>query len=161
SRPPNERHFKSTWAAYMLGRSWENENPEKATSYFQKTRELAGAGFADSLCLAGDSLGREARICLRQKNYERAIELYLQQRAEEDDFGEETSLVLTMRDLFSNETDSFTAIAENPLTRRVVTAYMIATRALQTSRANVAAPTRVTRDWLEATDAANVNDAES
>ena len=83
-RPSKERRFKSTSAAFMLGRAWEKENPEKAILYLQQVRVLAKAGFSDRLGLAAASLGWEARCWLNQTNYERALDLYLQQMATGD-----------------------------------------------------------------------------
>ena len=36
NRPLSERHYKSTWAAFMLGRSWESEDPQKARDYYKQ-----------------------------------------------------------------------------------------------------------------------------
>ena len=52
ARPAGERHWKSTWAAFMLGRHWETNQPEKALGYFQQVRELARHGFVDSIGLS-------------------------------------------------------------------------------------------------------------
>lgn len=168
SRPAEQRHFKSTWAAFMLGRSWQKESPEKAIAYYEKVRTLAKGGFADSAGLAASSLGQEARIYLNQTNYERAIELYLQQLAAGDD-GAYLSLCRTLRSLFSGGTASFPALAKNPQTRRVVTAYIVSTKALQLSVAfryssDPETPHRLVRvvnDWLDAVEAVGVNDPQT
>jgi len=78
-RPESERRYKSTWAAFMLGKSWEEDDPEKAVHYFKQVRDLAGQGYRDTLGLAAASLGLEAKVCLQQHNYQGAIELYLEQ----------------------------------------------------------------------------------
>ena len=41
SRPPSERRYKSTWASFMLGKSWQKQDPEKAITYFKQVRKLA------------------------------------------------------------------------------------------------------------------------
>jgi tetratricopeptide (TPR) repeat protein len=136
NRPPAERHYKSVWAAFMLAKSWEKENPAKAVEYYRKARELTSQGFADSLGLAASSIGWEARVYLNEKNYERATDLYIQQMA----CGVESapvSLCLTMRSLFADGgASSFSALAKNERTRQVVTAYIISTRALQEAYGN-------------------------
>ena len=60
-RPSEDRHFRSVWAAYMLGRSYGDHDPEKAIESFQRVRRLARQGFADRLGLAAASLGWEAK----------------------------------------------------------------------------------------------------
>jgi hypothetical protein len=76
-RPTAQRHYKSTWAAFMLGKPWEKEAPDKAVVYFRQVRELARQGYADTLGLAAASVGLEAQVYLNQSNYEDAIEMYL------------------------------------------------------------------------------------
>ncbi len=66
-RSAEERHYKSTWAAYMLGKSFEEEERRTAIKYFQYVRVLAQEGFADTLKLAPASLGWEARMNVREK----------------------------------------------------------------------------------------------
>src|SRR5581483_9052617 len=83
-RPAAARHYRSTWAAYMLGKSWAVEDPERAAGYFQRVRALKSDGFADRLGLAAASLGEEARIRLRQTNAIAALDLYAQQLATGD-----------------------------------------------------------------------------
>ena len=68
-RPPQERRFKSTWAAFMLGKACEEDEPDKALQYYKQVRELARHGFVDSVGLAAASLGLEARVYLQQKKY--------------------------------------------------------------------------------------------
>ena len=167
ARPPDQRHFKSTWAAYRLGRSWEDDDPARAIEYYRQTRELARTGFSDSLGLAAASYGREARVCLNQTNYERAIELYLQQWATGDESAY-MSLCYTMRAMTSGDTSSFPSLAKNSKARRVVTAYIIATDALRISAAyrydhNPETSNhlfRVVGDWLAAMNEADEHNAE-
>jgi hypothetical protein len=42
--PAAERQFKSVWAAYMLGRAQQEEEPDRAIECFQQTRSLAARG---------------------------------------------------------------------------------------------------------------------
>ena len=80
-RPEKERHYRTIWATFMLGKlALEQKNPGAAV-FFQKTRALAKEGFADALGLAADSYGWEARSELRQGHLEKAAQLYLTQLA--------------------------------------------------------------------------------
>jgi len=74
-RPETQRRYKSTWATFMLGKSWEEADPKKAVGLFRHVRDLVRQGYRDTLGLAAASLGLEAKICLQQANYEAAIEL--------------------------------------------------------------------------------------
>jgi hypothetical protein len=78
--PASERHYRSTWAAFMLGRAaLRSGDLELAARRFQQTRDLAARGFADSLHLALASLGWEARAEIARRNYDRAEILYTEQ----------------------------------------------------------------------------------
>ena len=76
--PAAQRRHRSTWAAYMLGRThgW----PEAAASYRQ-VRALVDAGFADDAGLAASSLGQEARLHLAHGDRVTAVKLYAEQAA--------------------------------------------------------------------------------
>ena len=87
TRPASQRRFKSTWAAYMLARSWEETDAAKANHWFQEVRRLATNGFADSLGLAAASFGGEARLRWREGHYAQSINLYLDQDAAGDTTG--------------------------------------------------------------------------
>jgi hypothetical protein len=170
--PPTERHYKSTWAAYMLGKNFESETNDwadtEATNRFEQVCSLAKSGFVDSLGLAVASLGSEAKINLRHKNYERAIELYLQQFADGDD-----SAMLSLRFTAAQavaDTNSTTAelvkLAQNQRTRRVITAYCISRNPyIDPHEAETDAGAKQffdrTTAWLEAVESANVKDVES
>ncbi len=84
ARPDTERRYKSTWAAFMLARSWEDEDAGKAATFFGMTRALSKDGFADSLGLAASSIGWEARVHLKKSRFDRAIDMYLEQLASGD-----------------------------------------------------------------------------
>jgi hypothetical protein len=166
-RPKAERRFKSTWAAFMLGRSWETNSPEKAVHCFQQVRELAQQGFKDSIGLAAASLGLEARIYLRQMHYERAVELYLDQLAAGDSSAT-NSLRFAAAKALANGGAHLRALAKNPRTQRVITGFLISQRAtaldLQDGAGGGTAdpqPGSVTRTWLAAVEAAEVKDVES
>ena len=123
-RPPGERHYKSTWAAFMLGKSWEEENRGRAIGYFRQVRELARHGFADSLGLAVASLGQEARLQWREGRSAEAIELYLDQAAA-DDPSAELSLRLAASTVLERGAPELRALACHPRARALVTAYVV------------------------------------
>ncbi|MEO7298088.1 MAG: hypothetical protein ABI042_05870 [Verrucomicrobiota bacterium] len=161
ARPASERKFKSTWAAFMLGKFWETNDTEKALGYFRETRDLAKRGFNDSLGLAAASLGLEARIYLRQTNYLRAIDLYLEQLAAGDDSAA-NSLRYIARKVSSIEPEKLRELALNPHAQKIITAHFISHRvgdwngeeAGKSDRARIS-------NWLEAVEAAGVKDVES
>jgi hypothetical protein len=88
-RPAEERHYRSVWAAFMLGKLALEANDPIAVKWFRQARELAAKGFADSLGLAADSYGWEAKCELEQQHYEAAAKLYLTQLA----LGDESAIV--------------------------------------------------------------------
>jgi len=122
--PAVERPFKSTWAAYMLGRSWEETRPGKAEGYYQSVRRYVDEGMVDRAGLAAASLGREALIHYRAGHCNAAIELYLQQAAAGDP-GALISLRFTAADALWNRHRSLRSLARNPVSRRVITAYLV------------------------------------
>ncbi|MEO6742167.1 MAG: hypothetical protein ABIP20_18130, partial [Chthoniobacteraceae bacterium] len=78
-RPKDERKYRTVWTTFMLGKLALAAKDPEAVKWFRQTRELAKDGFADSLGLAADSYGWEARAELRQGHYEAAAKLYLTQ----------------------------------------------------------------------------------
>lgn len=65
--PDQDRHYRSTWAAFMLGRLDVDQDPDQAISRFRQVRKLVDEGYRDSLGLGAASLGWEARAWLHQK----------------------------------------------------------------------------------------------
>ena len=170
--PAAERHFKSTWAAFMLGKYHESLTNDwsdaEAMKYFKQVGELAKNGFADSSGLAVASIGEEARIYLRQKNYERALELYLEQFAAGDDSAVESLRFTAARAVAeTNSTPAqLKALALNPRTRRVITAYLISRNPYTDRHEAETIPEAKqffdrTTAWLEAVESAKVKDVES
>jgi hypothetical protein len=84
-RPATERHYRSVWAAFMLGKLALYAHEAEAVKWFQMTRQLSKEGYADKLGLAADSYGWEAKSELDQGHAEKAAELYLTQLALGDD----------------------------------------------------------------------------
>jgi tetratricopeptide (TPR) repeat protein len=68
ARPPAQRHFRSTWAAYMLGRMafWDAEVSEakraEAIRRLEQVRTLVQEGCEDTLNLVGESYFWEAML---------------------------------------------------------------------------------------------------
>ncbi len=81
-RPADERHYRSVWAAFMLGKiALKQTDFATAVKWFQASRDFAKNGFADSLGLAADSYGWEGRSELKQGHPEGAAKLFLTQLA--------------------------------------------------------------------------------
>ena len=81
NRPADERHYRSVWAAFMLGKVALKRGDPGAAKWFELSRELAKTGFVDSLGLAADSYGWEGRGELQQDHPAKAAELFLTQLA--------------------------------------------------------------------------------
>ena len=159
NRPAAERKYKSTWAAYRLGKSWEQDDEDKAVEYFQMTRELARHGFADSIGLATASLGREARVELRPGHHRRALDLYLEQYAA-GDWSARESLRLTIARVL-NAGDELPALAAAPITRGLITAYLISDPIITDPPTGFAPEITPVQNWLQAMEAADVKDVDS
>ena len=170
--PPAERHFKSTWAAFMLGKSQSadtNGYPyDLALKSFEQVRTLAADGFADSIGLATASIGLEAQIYLKRQDYQRAIDLYLEQLAAGDDTAG-NSLRECASSLIGDTNippAQLVELAKNSHARRVITAYLLSALPYGYGHeegadaiTNVVSPRN--RAWLRAVEAAGVQDVES
>jgi LysM repeat protein len=159
-RPPAQRHFKSTWAAFMLGKSFEKEDSEKAIGYFKQVRDLARHGFADSVGLAAASLGLEARINFQQEKFETALELYLEQLAAGDPTAA-GSLELVTRDAILKGGGTLRHLAANRQTQRVITAYLASHPAPAWSPEAQKRGHEIALLWLRAVEAAGVQELDS
>ena len=164
-RPDGQRKYKSVWAAFMLARSWLEEDQDNAKQYLRLTRALASRGFADPIGLAAASLGVEARVELLQTNYVPAIELYLEQMATGDDTAAHSLRFLCAQALKSPP-GTLQRLASNVRCQKVITAYILA----QSRQWNPWAedeedgrPSRgqQVRTWLKAIEAAGIKDADS
>jgi hypothetical protein len=156
--PADQRHYKSTWAAFMLGRSWETEDPAKASGYFSQVRDLAAHGFADASGLAVEGIGWEARLALRTNDFQKAIELYLEEY-ESGGWGSAESLRVALGRAVNAGPDALAPLALNSKTRRLVTAYLISRRLYDESDRPTAHDH--VKAWLEAVEKADVTDVES
>jgi hypothetical protein len=153
NRPTNERHYRTLWAAFMLGKLALKAGDPDAVSWFEKTRDLAKQGFADSLGLAADSYGWEGRSEWKQGHPEKAAPLFLSQLALGDEsaivslkalipdrvsidgtlnYGPDLPQGVTADNSTGYPSDAATlaalkAAATDPLLRRLVTAHILAT----------------------------------
>ncbi len=159
ARPAAERKYKSTWAAFMLGKIHEETDDDKALEYYQMARELAKHGFADSTGLAAASIGWEARICYRNGEFGKAINLYLEQLAA-GDTSAATSLRLTALAALDDRAQ-LQRLATDPAARQVITSYLVSWRGAgwsyeeEQKRSN-----ELVIGWLNAIEAAEVKDVE-
>jgi hypothetical protein len=152
--PPAERHFKSTWAAFMLGKLLTETEPARAIEYSQQVRTLATLGFADSAGLATASIGWEARLHRRQRDFRRSLELYVEQHSAGDE-----SALNSLRFVASDalyEAKNLSQLATNPLVRRVVTAYAISGDGIYWPDSG--APHQAIAKWLAAVGSVEVTD---
>ena len=123
--PAAERRDRTVWAAYMLGRSYVGHSADRATQWLAAVRSLVAKGFGDSTGLAAASLGWEARVELDRKNYRQAVRLYAQQLACGDKSAT-ASLRICANRLIQARGEALAGAARDPLTRGVVTAYLVA-----------------------------------
>ena len=152
-RPEQERHYRTVWTTFMLGKVALKLGDSEAAKWFQRTRELAKAGFADSLGMAASSYGWEGRSEWKQKHPGTAAGLFLTQLALGDEsaivslkalvpdrvpiegmlnYGPESEeigkwSVEQKREAEQKIASELRAAAENPLLRRLVTVHILAT----------------------------------
>lgn len=144
--PPQERRYRSVWAAYMIGRVLCETDGPAAREACRLARDLAAQGFPDSQRLAAASRGWEARAYLRDHDFVAALKLYAEQCTAGDPSAV-ASIQLTLMHLFGRnqserawrqpqqdpdaEPDAnleavLPVIAADPELRRVVTAWFAA-----------------------------------
>src|SRR5438874_264928 len=153
--PEQDRHYRTVWATFMIGKIALKLGDPAAVEWFQRTRELAGAGFADSLGMAADSYGWEGRSEWKQEHPAKAAALFLTQLA----LGDESAIVSLKalipdrdpiegmlnygvepderrkqdeeqkREREQKEISKLREAAQDPLLRRLVTAHILATAA--------------------------------
>ncbi len=184
-RPEQDRHYRTVWAAFMLGKLGLKTNDyQSASQWFQRTREFAKAGFADSLGLAADSYGWEGRAEWKQEHPEKAVPLFLTQLALGDpsavvslkalipdrepvegmlNYGPEADERSSWNDEQKKEEEQkeiskLKSAAQDPLLRRLVTVHILATATspdLYTSDSEAAPVNRCAR-WLSILKEANL-----
>jgi hypothetical protein len=123
ARPAGERRYRTTWAAYMIGRSQVESDPAAAVKWLTKTRELAAEGFPDPLGLAAASLGWEARAEMKRGRHDVALKLYGEQAKAGDPRALE-SLRRAARSALENP-EAARVVARSPEARPIVTTYVL------------------------------------
>lgn len=188
NRPAEERHYRTVWAAFMLGKAALKKGDPGAVKWFQQARDLVKEGFADSLGMAADSYGWEGRSEWKQNHPEKAARLFLTQLA----LGDESAIVSLKalipdreptdgmlnyvpeaeeRERWSEEQKKaeeqkallgLKTAAKDPLLRRLVTAHILATEssaALQQDEAGSPRANRCAR-WLSVIKEAHLDQVE-
>lgn len=119
---PEQRPCQSVRAAYMLARVGTDF---QAPRRYQRVRDLVRIGFDDPDGLAAASYGSEAQVALRQKNYVRAVELYLDQW-QAGYTNAALSLRRTAEQIWQHADDSqFAKLAQHAQVRAVLTADLL------------------------------------
>jgi len=77
--PPAQRHYRSVWAAYRLGRCSAEDKASLAKATFEQAHRLAAEGFAGSQHVAEARVGWEAQALACRRSYAAALFLYVQQ----------------------------------------------------------------------------------
>lgn len=123
--PADQRAFRGVWAAFMLGKCALQEEPAQAIAYFERCRALVPEGARDSLGLAADSVGWQARAELRAGMFVTAMHRYV-------DYGQDpknrNAVVLSLdttieRALKVEAVDP--ALIQDPICRQLVSAWLI------------------------------------
>lgn len=144
--PADERRFRSTWAAFMLGKAHLGSDGDAAVRWFQRTRELAAEGFHDSLGLASSSLGWEALVEKDRKRHDKALVLYDRQRKTGDGTALQ-SLRFASANALASGPEVLATVARDPEARAILTAYLV-----------THAPEGGSKVWLAALEAAGVRE---
>ncbi len=161
--PQDERQYRSTWSAYMLGKTAlvqdstytirgreyyrrevveYNQDATQALQYFHQTQALADEGFIDTPGLAIDSNGWIAHCQYLLGNYKEAIHYYLN-HAKAEKRAALTSLRLINKRI-TREAAISPDIIQDATSRQVVTAWFTGLR-----RDDV-----VRQKWLDAVEQA-------
>ena len=124
SLPPEQRKNRSTWAAFMLGKTCLVTDVTSAPSYFMQTRELAEHGFKDSLDLAWESLGWQGMAEMKTGHFKEALQCYhLQLQKETDSYEAVNSLTECCRGLDSQKQID-PEIMKDPALRKIVLKFL-------------------------------------
>lgn len=123
--PEDARRYRSTWAAYMIGKSLGETLPDQAAAYYERTRALADAGFVDTLGLAADSWNWQAHVDLGAGRYAEAIRAYTEAyRASGGDLMIVDSIKAACDSALS-ETMIDPGLVDDPLSRQIMTAWVL------------------------------------
>ncbi|MCL4693677.1 MAG: hypothetical protein KJ060_14350 [Candidatus Hydrogenedentes bacterium] len=141
--PESERQYRSTWAAYMLGRMLQETDRAESDAYYHEAIALAEAGFRDSANLAADAKGRLAQSALDANEYLESIRAYLALflHGPELESREAADSLRVACGMAFRSPDRFSAIAADQDACRVMTAW-----ALSHPEADI----KVLREWFDA-----------
>ncbi|MEL6343975.1 MAG: MYXO-CTERM sorting domain-containing protein [Myxococcota bacterium] len=120
--PPEQRTYRSTWAAYMLGRSEVQGDNAALKAWMSQVRALAAEGFVDSLGLAAETYGWEAYAQLQADDLGAAAKGYVQQ-LQTGAPGAARSLQIVARRALQQP--NLYAVAQDPLLNPLVTADLV------------------------------------
>jgi hypothetical protein len=124
--PKDERHYRSTWAAFMLGKMAIKHRPKEAVRRFVQLRDLAAAGFADSANLTASSFAWEVE-CVGFASVAARLRKHAEAFARGTDRDRFTALV-NMRILAGNVLASDTIdrnLISDVFCRRVLVSYVV------------------------------------
>jgi len=185
-RPEQDRHYRTVWATFMIGKIALKLGDPAAVEWFQRTRQLAGAGFADSLGMAADSYGWEGRSEWKQEHPAKAAPLFLTQLA----LGDKSAIVSLKalipdrepiegmlnygaepeerrkrddqqkREQEEKEISKLKEAAQDPLLRRLVTVHILATAAWPNIYDGDNAAAKRCSRWLTVIKEANLGQVE-
>ena len=152
SLPEKDRHFRSVWAEYMLGRAAMQIDPRQAIAHFERARAYVDAGFADALDLYTESFMWQANVEIQLGDPVEAIQRYrtlLEKRHEEAG----VSVRRTIMKCLDNK-DLCNALATDEFCRNLTTAVLVA----RSSRSpySEAENDNALRNWLDALRAAGI-----
>ncbi len=142
--PECDRQFRSTWAAFMLGKAFMFVDMEKSIPYFEKTRKLAEQGFHDSLNLAKQSNEWQAMADWHLGRHHRSFRRYIDSFLAHPYYDTESSLRMIIPPIL-HQNPIEEAIVADPLCREVITSWLMAGRYAQHGR-----------EWLKAIQQNNV-----
>ena len=122
--PAEQRKYRSTWAAFMLGKICAKKDPAQAVPQFEKMRGFVKDGCADVLNLAYESLGWQARAEGDMKNFLASIHHYAEYaKGQVDPYIIRTSLYWACSKAMS-QPDTYPALVSDPLCRELITTYL-------------------------------------
>ncbi|HIG28774.1 MAG TPA: hypothetical protein EYQ50_13620 [Verrucomicrobiales bacterium] len=160
--PEKSRQYRSTWAAFMLGKLDLESDPSRSALRFQEVRELTALGFVDRIGLSASSYGWEAKASLNQKDFVHAIELYLDHLSTGEQGTSLTSIRWAVDAAFDEGGDVLKAMAQVPKVREVATVYLVSSSSLMRWGRGPQLDSEIQRlyDWVRAIENAGIVESE-
>lgn len=124
--PAEQRHYRSIWAAFMIGKAYLQSDAEMALEYLAVTQALAAEGFADTLNLAPSSLGWMAFVEARTGRMAEAFHHYIEMWTT-GGYPEQSIALTSLRFWASRlirEGEIDPVVAQDPLCANILMAYM-------------------------------------